>query len=82
MTSDDTTDAPTAEDLAKALFELSTITGILMSRAERIAVQQAARELVCRWAYAEGKPVDLTSTWCKDIGPIMQASRQHSGVEA
>jgi hypothetical protein len=82
MTSDDTTNAPTTEDFAKALFELSIITGILMSRAERMAVQQAARELVCRWTCATGKPVDLTSTWCKDIGPIMQASRQHSGVGA
>ena len=74
-------DAPTTEDLAKALYELSTLAGILMSRAERKAVQQAAHELVCRWTYAEGKPFDLTSTWGKDIGPVMQASRQHSGVE-
>jgi hypothetical protein len=66
---------PTKEELAKAVYELSVLNGMLLTRIERERIHAASIQLVTAWAYHNMKITEFAN-WVELPGPIKQASEE------
>ena len=64
---------PSTEDLIKAIFELSTLVGVMPSRIEREEIQAATNMLITPWLLKNLKPEEL-SQWLNQPGIVKAAS--------
>jgi hypothetical protein len=67
---------PTKEELAKAVYELSIMVGLLPSRTEKDCVMEATLKLVCDWWEANRESHDDFSDWLKTPGHVREASKK------
>ena len=67
---------PTKEELAKAVYELSIMVGLLPSRTEKDCVTEATLKLVCDWWKANGDSRGGFSDWLKIPGHVREASKK------
>jgi len=65
---------PSTADLAKAVWELSVLIGVLPSKTEREYITMAAARLITPWLENNVSP-DQLDQWFNTDGPISRASK-------
>jgi hypothetical protein len=67
---------PTKEELAKAVYELSIMVGLLPSRIEKDCIMEVTLKLVCDWWEANREGREDFSDWLKTPGHVRDASKK------
>lgn len=67
---------PTNEELAKAVYELSIMLGLLPSRTEKDCIMEVTLKLVCDWWEANREEREDFSDWLKTPGYVREASKK------
>lgn len=67
---------PTKEELAKAVYELSIMVGLLPSRTEKDCIMEVTLKLVCDWWEANRESHEGFSDWLETPGQVREASKK------